>query len=174
MDNGIIEPRIRLNRTAPLNVTTTWQDVDFNGTSQANTNTFGKDPVSGNNMVWYNPTTKLFRFYEPYDTNYLIRLDFETTTNLLTLRATLQYRFVVPNGTSAGVDYYFPFSDGVGYADAYEVTVLATTMAHNSLVIPTFVENRIRNNGFKLQVRLSNSLVTLGTCTLNSSAILIY
>lgn len=174
MDTGIVEPRIRVNRSTSLALTTSWQDIDFNGTSSANSNTFGKNPETGNNMVWYDSSTKLFRFYDVYDKNYIIRLDPSTISTLITVRSVLQYRFVIPNGVSAGVDYYFPYSDDGGYGDIGEVTIISVNTNHRSLVLPIFVENKIRNNGFKLQLRLSNTLVTLGTCTLNSIALLIH
>jgi len=174
MDTGITEPRIRVNRSAALVLSNAWQDIDFNGTSAQNANTFGKDTISGKPMVWYDQSTKLFRFYNLYDKNYIFRMDPATTATLLTTRATLQYRLVVPNGVSAGVDFYIPFSDDGGYGDISEVTIISTTMLHKSVILPIFVENKIKTNGFKVQMKLSNSLITLGVCTLNSVSVLIY
>jgi hypothetical protein len=55
----------------------------------------------------YNSTTQTFNYYGKYDSNFFTS-QFTTTTTLLTVRTTLQMRFVIPNGTSAGVDFIFP------------------------------------------------------------------
>ena len=166
-----IDPRMRVNFSAGLNLSTTFQKIDFAGTSSSNVNTFGVEPVSGNPMVWWDPTNKLFRFYQNNDTNFQVNLQIKTTSTLITTRATLQYRFVVPNGGGVGVNTYFPFPDDGGYADFSEVTVLASGQNNSQNVINFFAGSAIRTNGCWLEMRLSNSLITLGVCTLNSAAI---
>jgi hypothetical protein len=169
------QPRLRVNRTATLSVNTTWQKIDFSGTSNFNVNTYGKDPTSGNQMVMWDSSAKIFRFYNKNDQNYIVFFNAITTVNLITTRATLRYRFVVPNGISAGVNLYFPFPDtqATAYVDAGEVTLLAGGMNHNVSPLPLYVTDVIRNNGLWLEIQLSNSLITLGTCTLNSCDLLI-
>lgn len=147
MANRITQPRLRVNRSASLSLSTNWQKIDFNGTSSRNINTFGKDPVSGNPMVMWDSNAKLFRLYD-IDQNMLCFLNMTTTTSLLTVRATLQYRCVIPNGISAGVNDYFPFPEEGGYADAMEVTILAAAMNHNVQQIPFYLQDTIRSNGF--------------------------
>jgi len=169
-----IQPRLRVNRTSTMNITTSWQKIDFNGTSTTNINTFGKDPVSGNNMVWWDSSGKLFRFYEQNDQNYDCTMFLSTTTNLITVKATLQYRCVIPNAGGAGVNKYFPFpDDATPYVDMADATLLATQVNHKAEKIPLYLESSIRANGFWIEVKLSNSLITLGTCTLNNAAVLI-
>jgi len=173
MNNAINEPRLRINRTASLSLSTTWQDVVFNGTSSYNINTYGKEPVTGNPMVYYDSATNLIRFYEQYDKNFNITLYLSTIATLISTRATLQYRFVIPNGISAGVDSYFPFPDSNSWADIGEVTITALQINHAAESIPLYLTNTIRTNGIKLQLRLSNSLITLGTASLTTAILLI-
>jgi len=175
MANNPRQPRLRVNRTASLAVTTAWQKIDFSGTSAFNVNTYGKDPTSGNQMIMWDNTAKLFRFYNKNDQNYIVFFNAITTVNLITVKATLRYRFVVPNGVSAGVNLYFPFPDtqSTAYVDAAEVTLLAGGVNHNISPLPLYVNDLIRANGLYMEIQLSNSLITLGTCTLNSCDLLI-
>lgn len=173
----IQQPRLRVNRTASLQLNTTWQDIDFNGTSNQNINTFGVANVeTGLKTVYYDPVTKLFRFTGDYDWNFNIQLYPATSTNLITLRSVLQMRCVVPNGVSPGVDYYFPYPEGgstTAYMDIGEVTLLANGINHPAVNISTYASTLIRTNGFKIQLRLSNSLISLGVCNLVSCNLLI-
>jgi len=173
MNNAINEPRLRINRTTSLTLSTSWQDVVFNGTSPYNVNTYGKEPTTGNPMVYYDSVTNLIRFYEQYDKNFNITLYLSTLATLISTRATLQYRFVIPNGISTGVDFYFPFPDSNSWTDIGEVTITAAQINHAAESIPLYLTNNIRNNGIKLQLRLSNSLITLGTASLTTAILLI-
>ncbi len=169
-----IQPRLRVNRSSVMAITTTWQKLDFSGTSSVNVNTFGKDPVTGNSMVMWDTSAKLFKFYEQNDQNYDCSLFLSTTTNLITVRATIQYRCVVPNGGGAGIPSYFPFpDDSTPYVDIAEATLLATQVNHKVEKIPLYLNSVLRANGFWIELKLSNSLVTLGTCNLNNAALLI-
>lgn len=169
------QPRLRVNRTTAMNVTTSWQRIIFNGTSPFNVNTYGKDPISGNQMVMWDSTNNIFRFYNKNDQNYIVFFNASTTVNLISTRATLRYRFGIPNGVSAGVALYFPFPDtqSAAYVDAVEVTVLTLGANHNVAPLPLYVNDLIRANGLFMEIQLSNSLITLGTCTLNSCDLLI-
>lgn len=168
------QPRIRVNRTASLALSTTWQRIDFNGTSQYNVNTFGKDPVSGNQMITWNAVDKLFRFYNKIDTNYLMFLNVTTTVTAVATPASLRLRFVIPNGISPGVPNYFPFPEEGGYIDIGAVTLLAIGMSTKMAIpIPLYLENSIRANGIGVEMCISNSLLLLGVCTLNNATLLI-
>lgn len=167
------EPRLRVNRDTSLLLSTTFQDIDFNGVSDFNVNTFGIDPVSGEGIVEYDSATKLFKFHNQYDRNFLMNLYASTTTTTINTRATIQYRINIPDGISAGVDINFPFPDGLGLADLAEVTLRITETAHKSESIPIYASQVLRDNGFKVQMRLSNLLAVSGTSTLNSASILI-
>lgn len=169
----VLEPRLRMNRTTSLVLSTTWQTVDFNGTSPYNINTFGKDPVSSNSLVWWDATNKLFKFYNQYAKNYSGTFYVTTTATILTTKATIQYRIAIPNGISAGVDLYAPFPDtqAQAYGDIGDVTILSS-MQHVSQPIEIVADNLIKTNGCYIQVRLSN-IIPLGTVTMNNAVILI-
>jgi hypothetical protein len=57
---------------------------------------------------------------------------FTTTTTLLTVRTTLQMRFVI-NGTSAGVDFIFPLQTMA--VDLTELTILSAPMNNTPLIL---------------------------------------
>jgi hypothetical protein len=85
----------------------------------------------------------------------------------LTVKATLQIRFVIPNGTSPGVDFVFPFTNNGGYADLTDITILSTPINNTPFDFDIYTNGQIRANGFKIQVKLSNALAIGGTTTLN-------
>lgn len=170
---GVNQPRLRVNRSAGLSLTTAWQDVAFTGTSNVNVNTFGKDPASNNPLVHYDTSTNLFRFYEQYDINYNVTMYIKTTATIVGTGTTMQYRLVVPNGGGQGVDSSFPFPDADGYADIANVAMKIGGVMHTPVIIPMYLSNNIRTNGVKLQLRLSEALVGIGNVTVNHIAILI-
>lgn len=171
---SVPEPRIRVNKTSTQAMTTSWQTLDFDGTSTFNVNTFGSVDAAGNKMVQWDSTNKLFKFMGDYDRNFDTTLFLSTSTNLITTRASIQVRYVIPNGVSPGVDLYIPFPDeSQPYVDAGEVTLLANGVRHLPLPNPLYSNATIRANGLRVQVRLSNSLITLGVCNLTSAAMLI-
>lgn len=175
MASNPLQPRLRVNKTATLNIDTTWRKIVFDGTSTFNANTFGKN-ASGKQMVEWDPTASTngqFKFYDQIEQNYICFLSPVTTTTLITTRATLQYRCVIPNGGGAGINTYFPYPDQGGYVDASEVTLLTSAMLHQLQPFPLYLNQNIRTNGFWIEVKLSNSLITLGVCTLNSCSFLI-
>lgn len=168
------EPRFRANRTANLTLTTSWQTVDFNGTSSFNVNTFATIDGAGTRMVSWDSTNKLLKFNGDYDRNYAISFFVTTSTNLITTRSILQVRFVVPNGVSPGVDLIFPFpDDATPLVDMGEVTLLAGGVRHIPLNLDLYSNAAIRTNGVRVEVRLSNSLITLGVSNMTSASILI-
>ncbi len=170
----IQEANIRMCRTASLTLNTTWQTLVFDGTCTYNENTFGIDPTSGNKMVWWDSVNSMFKFIADYDYNAIMSLYLSTTANLVTLRSSLRMRIVVPNGVSPGVPLYIPFPElgaAGAYIDAGEVTLLANGVNHQPIILPLKINSAIRTNGFYIQLQLSNSLITLGVCTLTSANI---
>lgn len=164
---------MRVNRSTDLILTTTFQTVVFNGTSTYNINTYGINPASGNRMVWYDTATDLFKFIGEYDKNVQFQLFVRTTTPLITTAASMQYRLSIPNGISAGVDLNIPFPDDGGYGDLIELTKFSFSTHNLTTPLSLYINNAIRTNGFKVQVRLSNNLATLGTATINSASVVI-
>jgi len=169
---SVNEPRVRVNRTASLLLSTTFQTVSFNGTSTINFNTYGTDPATGNKMIWYDATANLFRVYGEYDKNLNVQFFFKTITTALSVGTTLQYRVVIPNGVSPGVDLYFPFPDDGGYGEIATLGLLTVGMNSQTVPLSIYANTALRVNGFYLQVRLSQA-ITLGTSTLNSAACVI-
>lgn len=170
MNNSVAEPRLRVNRTTAITLTTSWQDVIFNGTSTYNINTYGDDKNSVKTS-WYDSTNNLFKFGGEYDRNITMQIYPRTTVASILTAGTLQLRFIIPNGGGAGIDIYFPFPDDGGYMDTGAITILSAGMNKVPILLGVYINNMIRTNGFKLQVKLSNSLA--GTATLNTIALLI-
>lgn len=162
------EPSMRVTRTASLLVTTSWQDLLYTGTADT-VNYYGVDPKTGRKFVWYDNETGLFRFSGDYDKNVWVQLGFQSTVTAITTKTTFQYRLVIPNGISPGVDDYRPMAFAGGMADAFDATLL-NAQSTNAVVSPLMVRvgDKIRANGFKVQVRVKNA-ITLGTCTLNAA-----
>jgi len=169
----VAEPRMRVNKSSSLSLTTSWQTLNFNGTSTNNFNTYGTDPSTGNKMIWYDTANNLFKFYGEYDKNINMQIFVKTTTTLITTPATLQYRCVIPNGISAGVDLYFPFPDDGGYGEIAGLTTVTSGINLSIEPLNVYINSNIRTNGFYIQVKLSNALITLGTSTVNSAAVVI-
>jgi len=170
---SVADPRLRVSRLDPLVLTTSWQTLDYTGSESLNINTFGQDSVTSTNLFNWDSTNKLFKYSGNYDHNFQMFLQFSTTTTLLSIRATLQLRFVIPNGISAGVDFIFPFANNGGYADLDEVTVLAVAQNNKPFSHPLYTNQAIRTNGLRVDVRISNALAIGGTTTLNYTSILI-
>lgn len=173
MQEGINQPRLRVNRSASLTLSNTWQDVVFNGTSAFNVNTFGNDPVSNVPVVMYSATNNLFRFYEQYDKNMEATLYVRTASTMVTTGLLLQYRIVVPNGSGAGQDLYFPFPDADGLADIGSVGIKVGNINHNEVPIALYIGQPIRANGFKVQMRLSETILGIGNIQVTYAAMLI-
>lgn len=166
-----MKARMRVNRTASLTLSTSWQKVDFSGTSIYNVNTFQIDPAgSGNTMVWWDPTNKIFKVYNQSDENYLLTFYYQTTTSSLLTASYFRLRLTVPNGISPGVDLHSPFPDGVGYEDL--VLVNGFTQLDRSHTFGTYVTQPVRANGFYIEVEISTA-IALGSCTLDNAALLI-
>lgn len=165
---------MRVNRSASLALTTSWQTLDFNGTSAFNENTFGIDPVSGNKMVYWDATNKLFKVINNYDRLLNIQIFPESTSTglgITTVPTKVQYRIVVPNGVSPGVDLVVPYLDSTnpGYGDLDFVHLLSG-VRHPTVNLNVKASPTVRANGFYVQFRLSNSMV-LGGCNISYCSI---
>lgn len=173
-NSSVADPRLRVNRTATLALSTSWQSVILNGSSTYNVNTFGF-AANGERVVTYDQTNNLFKFNTEFDKNFTLQLSFRTSTNLITTKSTLQYRLEIPNGGGGGVPVYFPFPDvaGAEYVDVADVTLLANGLNSDVIPLSIYVNSMVRANGFRIQVRLSNALITLGVCNLTNMNALI-
>lgn len=172
---SVTPPSMRVNRSAAMSITTSWQTVIFNGTSSNNFNQFPISPTNGNPILWFDSFTNLFRFTGEYNRNLSFQLFPRTTTTVISTPATLQMRIVVPNGVSPGVDKIFPFPDVAGseYVDILDITKFTTSVNQVSVPITIYVNQAIKTNGFYVQLRLSNSLFTLGSCTMDNAALVL-
>lgn len=170
-NTDVSSPRLRVNRTAGLNITTTAQRLDFNGTSPYNLNSY---PImEGETMpsVYYDASTKLFKFTTNYDKNYSLVLSVSITASVLlsTLNLTsamLRAQLFIPSSPSTT----FPLPDSGGYVDICPVNIVG--QQNQQITIPFFSNNQIRENGFGVNIWLSASV--LGTVTLNSSDCSVY
>lgn len=167
-------PRIRVNSTAtkaaPLVLSPTWQKIDFGGNATLNVNTFPLSSDGINKMVYWDTTAKKFVFMTDVDRNYNISLFLKTTSSSLLnianlAMATIQIQFVVPNGTSAGVDYKFPFPDDEDGAPGLDLNLInAISPWKQEYFSNTTIDERKRTNGMYVNVRISN--VVPGTISL--------
>jgi len=169
---SVAEPRMRVNRSTSLLLSTSWQTLSFNGTSTNNFNTYGNDPNTSVPMISYNTTSNLFKVAGEYDKNINVQLFFNTTTTAISVGTSLQFRIVIPNGVSPGVDFYFPFPDNGGYGEIMTLGLVTANMNSTTVPLAVYANSALRTNGFYIQVRLSQA-ITLGTCTINSSACVI-
>jgi len=169
------EPFMRVVRTTPLALTTSWQTVAYSATASSYTsNSYAIDPVTGSNYCWYDVATNKFNFISMYNKIAILQLQFSTTTTLIATRATVQMRLVVPNSAVGGGDLYLPAPELGGYADVHEVTITAgQAMSSRPIVIQLPIGSGVRTNGFYVQVKLSNSLISLGVATLNGATMTI-
>jgi Fe-S cluster assembly iron-binding protein IscA len=170
MSQSSPDPRLIVSRTTPITLSTTFQEIVYNGSESGKTmNTFGKDPVTNKFMFDYNSTTNLFTYNEVYPHNFNLLFEFRTTSTIISTKATLQLRIAIPNGVSAGVDINFPFENQGGYIDVYDVSLFNFAMNNKPFVLPLYIGDALKVNGFKIYVRLSNA--TVGGTTLDYSSI---
>jgi hypothetical protein len=163
------QPRIYREIGSSLPLTTSWQRLDL---SVLNANTF---PVAGaNRLVDWNSSSKVFTFNDSTTRNYIAALNMSIATSgvLVTpivIPIKVQFRFVVPNGVSPGVDYYFPFSTSAGYMDLKEVAWNGGDNVQRLTPVTSDLPKRV--NGVGCDVRLSSSPLTGG---ISASAFSIY
>ena len=167
----ITSPYIRLNRSTDLTLTTTWQRVDYNGTSTRNTNTFPNAPGTSNPLVEWDSTSKVFKFNTTVDKHYDLlmnyRINSSTLISLLNLTmTTVQLRFIVPSPTPR----YFPLPDDGGYIDiAY--TGLATDVRNTMNYILRAVPD-VMQYGIGVEMRIAGT--ALGVIKLMTSDMSLY
>lgn len=170
MGQSSADPRLIVSRITPLVLTTTFQEVVYNGTEVGKTmNTYGKDPISGKFMFDYNVGTNLFTYNDVYPHNFNLLFEFETLSTIISTRASLQLRIQIPNGISEGVHLNFPFENRGGFADVYDVTLFNTNFKNKPFTLPLYIGDALKVNGFKIFVRLSTA--TVGVTSLEYSSL---
>lgn len=165
-NTSVGDPRLRVNKTTSMTLSTTPQTVNFNGTSPYNTNTFTVLPGQSTPSVWYDPSTQLFNFTSNNDKNYNLYLTTSIVANQLlsTLNltsASLRMRLYIPSPTPVT----FPGPDVGGYIDLGAVNL--TGQRNDYQPVAVFANSLIRQYGFQVQLYLSNAV--LGTVTLNGA-----
>ena len=167
---SVADPRLIVSRTTPMTLSTSWQEVIYTGTEAGKTmNTFGKDPVTGKFAFDYNVSTNLFTYNEFYPHNFNLLFEFRTTSTVISTKATLQLRFAIPNGISAGVDLNFPFENQGGYIDVYDVSLFNFAVNNKPFVLPLYIGDLLKANGFKIYVKLSTA--TVGGTTIDYTSL---
>lgn len=174
MNNAVPAPRFRVNQSTPMTLSTTFQKVDFAGTSTRNTNTF---PVGADKLkpcINWDSTNKLFIFNSTVDKNYDVLFNAKITgsaiQSLLNVNlAQVQMRYVVP---VPGNPIYFPLPDSDGYVDLTSVGLSSTDRSTNSITI--YANSAMRQYGLGLELRISNAFLGGATATLSASDLIIY
>ena len=150
--------RLRVNRTSSLFLTTTWQRIDFNGTSARNANSFPVRTMGGKPKVHWDPTNKTMRFMTVVDQTYNLQLSTRITSSSLLALAGLaitkvHLRLVVPSPTPM----YMPLSDATDpFVDMCAVNL--TGASQNTFGLPIFADAAVREYGVGIEFRLSAPL----------------
>jgi hypothetical protein len=170
MSQSSADPRLIVSKNTPLVLTTTFQPIVFDATEANKTiNTFGKDPVTGKFMFHYDPVTNLFTYNENYPHNFNLEFEFTTLSTIISTKATMQLRFSIPNGISAGVDLNFPYENNGGFTDVYDVTLFNTAVNNKTYKSSLYIGDALKVNGFRIMARLSNSV--LGSTSIQYSSL---
>lgn len=170
MAQSSADPRLIVSRTTPLVLTTTFQELVYNGTEAGKTmNTYGKDPISGKFLFDYNVGTNLFTYNDVYPHNFNLLFEFETLSTIISTRASLQLRIQIPNGLGAGVPLNFPFENQGGFTDVYDVTLFNTNFKNKPFTLPLYIGDALKLNGFKIFVRLNTN--TVGVTSIEYSSL---
>lgn len=168
----VTAPRLRVSRSATLALNTSYQRLDFSGTSSFNINTFPTGPDGSNSYVYWDSANKLFKFQADTDRNYDISLYLNVAANTLigTLNltmATIKIRLVVPSPTPI----YFPFPDDSDpHVDIN--TVNSVSPRYIQYNTPIYANASIRQYGLGVELSLSN--VVLGTVNVASANLVMY
>lgn len=158
------QPRIFREISSGITLTTTFQRLNL---ATLTANTFPL--VDGSErLVDWDATGKYLTFNSGVTQNYIAALNGKVTMSGITVPPLaapifVQFRFVVPDGVSPGVDYYFPFSTGDGYMDLQMVSH-NSSMRHQQLT-PITSDAIKRATGVGCEARISANPLT-GTCTL--------
>jgi hypothetical protein len=170
MGQSSADPRLIVSRTTPLVLTTTFQELVYNGTESGKTmNTYGKDPVSGKFLFDYNVGTNLFTYNDVYPHNFNMFFEFETLSTIISTKASLQLRIEIPNGISEGAPLNFPFENQGGFTDIYDITLFNSRIKNKPFTLPLYIGDALKINGFRILVRLSNA--TVGVTTIEYSSL---
>lgn len=158
VETGYMPPQPKIYReiASGLTLTTSWQRLDL---SVDNGNSFSGSPK----IVDWNAVNKVFTFNNFMTQNYLAALNIKLTTAgiLITpvvIPIKVQFRFVVPNGVSPGVDYYFPFSTSDGYMDLQEIGWNGARNIQRTTLVTS--DPPKRTNGVGCEVKLSSNPLT--------------
>ncbi|MBO0358623.1 hypothetical protein J0X19_11760 [Hymenobacter sp. BT186] len=170
--NGNLEgsPRLRVNRSTALALSTSWQRVDFNGVSSVNVNTFPDVDGQGTKKVRWDSVNKVFLFSDTVDRNYNVSLFMHLVASALLTGNAVQMRYVIPNGNGLGNNFYFPFPDDGGFKEITTFAGSADKRVTDNTII--YVNQMIRDNGLGIELKMQNSF--LATVNLTSSAFIIY
>lgn len=144
-------PRLRINRTAALPLTTSWQRINFDGTAPFNINSFPP------NTVAYNTTTRLLTFNSTVDQNYTLQFYYHLTSTLGAgqFPLSVSFRGVIP----APTPIYLPFPEGRGYMD---LDIMSSNYG-SYLNITLFASTQIRQYGFGLEMKTNRTPISLAS-----------
>lgn len=148
-------PRLRVDRSEPLALSTDWQRLAFTGTSAGNVNTF---PVTtGVPLVEWD--ADLFRFHATADRDYTMTFFYRVTGAVA--QATVQARLVVPNAIT------FPFPETVQRVDLCRVAVGEEWADFREISV--YANAALRAYGLAVEMRC-----TAGSPVLNECVTMVY
>lgn len=171
---GNIEPQpfFKVSRMSNMNLTTSWQRVDFNGSNTTNTFPIGID--GSNKHIYWDSTNRLFRFNFDIDRNFDIQFNTKIVSSsvlsVLNVALTnIQLRYVVPSPAPQ----YFPLPDdsepGIDLGAAGLLSTWRTT--HDYTIRG---DANKRQYGMGVELRLSSSFLGTATATVNLADLIIY
>lgn len=141
-------PRLRVDRSAALTLSDSWQAVAFTGTSAENVNTFpGSPPL----VEW---DANLFRFHATADRNYVLTFFYRVTAG--NAAATIQARLVVPNAIT------FPFPESVQRVDLCRVS--AGEEWADFKEISVYANAALRGLGLGVEMKCTAGAAVLNEC----------
>ena len=140
------QPLARFNRSDDLTLSTSWQRIDYNGTSAFNSNTFA-DVTNGQRVQW-DATDKLFKF-DTDETLQKFDLILNFGFNSGFRPASIDIRFVIP--VDGGDDIHFPLPDELGYIQLTNIERRDEASAdHTERIRTTQV---LRDGGIGVEIR---------------------
>lgn len=169
--NTEAQPYFKVSRSVNMNLTTSWQRIDFNGTSTANTFPSGSDGI--NKKIYWDSTNKLFKFNDTMDRNYDIQFNAKITSSsilsLLNVSLTnIQLRYVVP----APTPLYFPLPDSDQCIDIGAAGLLSTWRGTHSYTVR--VDALKRQYGLGVEMRISSSFLGTASAVVNAADFIYY
>jgi len=152
------KPYLRANLTSSLELSTSWQRLDFSGTSALNANNFpDSETVPGTKLVDWDATNDRFNFNRDTTGIYLVELGFEFSGGLRP--AEVQMRFVIDTDPVIA----FPFPDTNGYIVIADLQSLSMqNVEYNRPIRSTGV---IQTGGLAVELRLGSNLLTKPSLT---------